>query len=306
MRIYKERNNKREITCGYCQNDGHNKRHCPHMKQHWDANADLRGSSRLGSSDTIKGVDNTMFPQSWRSYYTDDDARRQFIGHWRYMQSRFATNDTTKTKKRKKAQCGFCGSTSHNRRNCKKLKNFVYVLNQTNQAYRSIFYDKFIEGIGLGAGALLDVRHPYGYETGSGVAIVTKFPTEEIMFTNLLSSWNEYHTRIPTDLLVGGEKTKINLASDSFFEDHDDKQEHGWFGKMYSHWGRIHSIVSPAPNRPTKEWFLGQSPCFEWVVKKRDIHVLMAQFCHVIQEFYPHNNLKTKLGAKVYDQWYNQ
>lgn len=303
MRIYKQRNAKRNITCSYCQNDGHSKRNCPHMKSQWDANPDLHGKSRYEiGSQTLKGIDNTMFPQQWRGYYTDLDARRQFLNHWRYMSERFTTQATT-PKKRKKSKCGFCGSTSHNRRNCKKLKNFVYVLNETNKAYRSAYYDKFIEGMGLGAGALLSVRNPYGDETPF-VGIMTTFPTEDIMFTNLMSSWNDYSTRCNAQILIGSDKVKINLASDAFFEDYGNEQDHGWFNAMYSRWGRISSVVSPAPNRPTKEWFLGQSPCFEWVVKKRDINALMGQFNRIIQAYYPHNNLRTKLGAKVYDAYY--
>lgn len=304
MRIYEERNAKREISCSYCQNEGHSKRHCPHMKSQWDANANLHGKPRheIGTQ-TLKGVDNTMFPQQWRGYYTDRDAKRQFLSHWRYMSERFSPKATAKPKKRKKSKCGFCGSTAHNRRNCKKLKNFVYVLNETNKAYRSEYYDKFIEGMGLGAGALLQTRHPYGYDEDIGVGIITDFPTENIMFTNLMQSWNEYSTRFKVQIVIGGEKTQINLASEAFFEDYGKEQDHGWFNGMYGRWGRISSVVSPAPNRPTKEWFLGQSPCFEWVVKKRNVDTLMGQFNRIIQAFYPHDNLKTKLGAKVYDQW---
>lgn len=302
MRIYKQRNAKRNISCSYCHQDGHNKRNCPQMKAQWDANPDLQGKSRLEiGKHALKGVDNTMFPQQWRGYYTDRDARRQFLNEWRYMNDRFTPKAKT-PKKRKKPKCGFCGSTAHNRRNCNKLKNFIYVLNETNKAYRSVYYDKFIDGMGLGAGALLSVRNPYGDEKPF-VGILTTFPTEDIMFTNLLSSWNDYATRCNAKVLIGNDKGTINLASDAFFENYGEEQDHGWFNAMYSRWGRISSVVSPAPNRPTKEWFLGQSPCFEWVVKKRDINALMGQFNRIIQAFYPHDNLKTKLGAKVYDQW---
>ena len=309
MRIYEERNNKRDFQCGYCFTDGHNKRHCPHMKQHWDANADLKGLSRYEvASATIKGVDKNMFPTQWHSYYTDADAVRQFRAHWQYMSDRFSTKPKAKPKKRKKAKCGFCGSTAHNRRNCNKLKNFIYVLNQTNKAYRSAFYDKFIEGMGLGAGALVSMRNPYGYNDQlNGVAIVTALPTEQIMFTNLKRSWSDYSTRAETKVLINGETAKFDLVHDCFYtESESNDHDEGVWSPMFSRWGRILDVVSPAPNRPTKDWFLGQSPCFDWIVKKRNQQTLMYEFASVIKHFYPHNNLRAKLGAKVYDQYYTR
>ncbi len=305
MRIYEERNNKRDIRCGYCFNDGHNKRHCPHMKQHWDANADLRGkTTRTINSETIKGVDKTMFPSIYHTYYSDDHAIQQFRAHWQYMKTRFVSKEETKpNKKRKKAKCGFCGSTAHNRRNCSKLKNFVYVLNQTNKAYRAAYYDKFVDGMGLGAGALVSMRNPYGYESHTGVAILTNFPAEKIMFTNLKRQWNDYSTKAQTKVLINGQTSEFNLAHDCFYTESNDNVEGIW-SSMFSRWGQVLNVVSPAPNRPTKDWFLGQSPCFDWIVKKRDQKTLMYEFAGIIKHFYPHDNLRAKLGAKTYDHYY--
>ena len=302
MKIYENKDRKREIQCNYCYHEGHNKRHCPHMKAQWDANPQVHETY---DHDSLTGVEKTMFPVTYHRFWDDSQARRQFRAHWRYMKNRFAPKATTKTKKRRKPKCGFCGSTAHNRRNCNKLKNFVYVLNETNRGYRSQFYDKFIEGKGLGAGALVSA---YGYD-GDSVALITSFPTDKIMFTNLLRTWNEYHTSAVVELNMGGTSIKTNMGSDIFrVPDYNDEffDRVGIWKNMYSTWGRIIDIVSPAPKKPTKEWFVGQSPCFEWVVKKKDNMTLLSQFHHLIREFYPHNNLRAKLGAKAYDQFYNR
>ena len=301
MRIYEDRNKRREITCNYCHHEGHNKRNCPTMKAQWLANSQVH---EIYDHNSLTAIDKTMFPVHYQNYWSDDDAKRQFRSHWRYMQNRFAPKADAKTKKRRKAKCGFCGSTAHNRRNCNKLKNFVYVLKETNKAYRAAFYDKFVEGMGLGAGALVSA---HGYD-GEAMGIVTSFPTEQIMFTNLLRTWSEYHTRANVTINLQGHKFKVNLGSDSFRADiyHGDVDKFGVWLPMYSNWGRINGVVSPAPNRPTKEWFMGQTPCFEWIVKKRDQATLVSALHRLIKEFYPHDNLRAKLGAKIYDQYYTR
>ena len=300
MKIYEQRNQKREIQCNYCYHEGHNKRHCPTMKAHWEGNPQVHETYDHAS---LTGIDKTMFPAHYQNYWGDDSAKVQFRAHWRYMQNRFSDKPKA-TKKRKKPKCGFCGSTAHNRRNCNKLKNFIYVLNETNKAYRAAYYDKFVEGMGLGAGALVTV---HGYD-GETMGIVTKFPTEQIMFTNLLRTWSEYHSKATITINAQGNDFWVNLGQDCFRADiyHGDVDRFGIWLSMYSNWGRIINVVSPAPNRPTKEWFMGQSPCFDWVVKKRDQASLMAQLYHLIKEFYPHNNLKSKLGVKIYDQYYSR
>ena len=181
------------------------------------------------------------------------------------------------------------------------MKNFIYVLEECNKEYRSQFYDRFVEGMGLGAGALLETR------TG-GVGICTLFPTDDIMFTNLKRTWSDYHSVAKIHILADGDIWKPDLASNFFrcVDAYDKQDERGYWACMYGTWGNIESVMSPAPNKPTKEWFLGQTPCFDWVVKKRSQKHIIGELYHLIKHFYPHNNLRTKLGAKTYDRYYTR
>lgn len=309
MKIYDNRNKTREIQCNYCYANGHNKRNCPTMKAHWDANKHLDPKTAI--HDDLVGVDTTMFPKYYQSYWGDQTAHRQYFNHLSYMTKRFAPKSETKPKKRKKVSCGFCGSKAHTRRNCSKMKNFVYVLNETNKAYRSRYYDTFIEGMGLGAGALVEQRIGGRWDQNmeTTVAIVTNFPTESIIFTNLMNRWSDYHTSHIITTLPNGMLSKTDGTEGLFLTEvdhhHDERVElYDVFYKMYSTWGTILKVVSPAPNKPTKEWFMGQSPCFEFIVKKRKIDQLMCDLGSTIKKFYPHNNLRSKLGAKIYDQYW--
>ena len=296
MRIYQNKDKTRDIQCNYCYEMGHNKRHCPTMKAHWEANPQVHETY---DHDNVVGVDKTMFPQSYQTHWGDNSAKIQFRAHWNYMKNRFAEKPKT-TKSRAKAKCGFCGSTAHNRRNCNKMKNFVYVLNETNRAYRSQFYDRFIEGMGIGAGALVQTKTWEGEEVG----IMVDFPTDKIMFTNLKRSWSDFYTAAKGKILVNGETFAISIANDFMYDPDYYNSNYGVWTPMHSPYGRIVSVISPAPNRPSKEWFLGQEPCFQWVVKKRDQRALMSELSLYIKEFYPHDNLKAKLGAKCYDLFY--
>ena len=316
MKIYDDRDKKREIQCNYCYGSGHNKRNCPTMKAHWDANKHLDPETAI--HDDLVGVDTTMFPKYYQSYWGDQTAHRQYFNHLAYMTKRFAPKSETKTKKRKKVSCGFCGSKAHTRRNCKKMKNFVYVLNETNKAFRSQYYDRFIEGMGLGAGALVEQRigDRWSEIDKTTVAIVSAFPTDSIMFTNKLYRWSDYHTSHSITTLPNGVAMRISQSGGGMFfdrytyesgVDHDRNTElYGHFGYMFSGVGQIMKVVSPAPNRPSKEWFMGQSPCFDFVVKKRKIDQLMYDLGSTIKKFYPHNNLRSKLGAKIYDQYFTR
>jgi hypothetical protein len=314
MKIYDDRNKTREIQCNYCYDSGHNKRNCPTMKAHWDANKHLDPKTAI--HDDLVGVDTTMFPKYYQSYWGDQTAHRQYFNHLAYMTKRFAPK--SETKKRKKVSCGFCGSKAHTRRNCNKMKNFVYVLNETNKAFRSQYYDRFIEGMGLGAGALVEQRigDRWSEIDKTTVAIVSAFPTDSIMFTNKLYRWSDYHTSHSITTLPNGVAMKISQSGGGMFfdrytyengVDHDRNTElYGHFGYMFSGVGQIMKVVSPAPNRPSKEWFMGQSPCFDFIVKKRKIDQLMYDLGSTIKKFYPHNNLRSKLGAKIYDQYFTR
>ena len=313
MKIYDDRNKTRQIQCNYCYADGHNKRNCPTMKAHWETNKHLDPKTMV--ADDLVGVDTTMFPKYYQTYWGDESAHRQYLNHLAYMTKRFAPKGETKTKKRKKVSCGFCGSKAHTRRNCKKMKNFVYVLNETNKAFRSEYYDRYIEGMGLGAGALVEQRtgNRYSSEDATTVCIVTEFPTESIMFTNTLYRWSDYHTTHRIATLPNGTIHKMDATQGFFFDEHDYHHGsnyernlglYGRFDHMHSGYGQILKIVSPAPNRPSKEWFMGQSPCFDFIVKKRKIEQLMSDLGRVIKKFYPHDNLRSKLGAKIYDQYW--
>ena len=77
MKIYDDRNKARQIQCNYCYGEGHNKRNCPTMKAHWEANKHL--DPKIMVADDLVGVDTTMFPKYYQTYWGNETAHRQYL-----------------------------------------------------------------------------------------------------------------------------------------------------------------------------------------------------------------------------------
>ena len=301
MRIYNEKDGgyKREITCSYCQRKGHNKRHCPHLKAHYLANQEWN----IHSVVTPTAVTVDMFPESYRNYYSDTHAVRQFRRHFAYAKSVHGKVATSTTRKRRKSKCGFCGKTTHNRRNCKDLKAFVKVLEETNASYRELFYDTIIEPLGLGIGAFVEVTM-LGYNANQDKReqhLISRFDLDNIGIGNVFYQWGEYAQSCTVHFAGSERGNYINFGGNTGLLTRDLFDAKGVSRKLEflveNNWGSgISHVIAPAPSIPTKEWFLGQNPEFSWVVKKKNLATLWSQYRSIIQKFHPN-------GTKEYEKW---
>ena len=286
MRLYENRNSPRNISCGYCYEDGHSKNNCPTLKAHWENNKHLEQTITLPSVPMTKQLTGDFSSLSW---IRSDGMKVRFIDEWDYCVKKWGSQATTrKKKKRKPSKCGFCGRTTHTRRNCTHMNPFLTILNETNRAYREQWYDLFAEQMGFGVGALVQMRR--------GVGIVTKIDLDTIMFTNTLYQWSDYHTRMQTTTKQGD--NTYNLRQSLFRPiNHDFHQgyDNAFNYAFYSNWSPIERIISPCPNPVDKEWFLQQQPEFDWVMKKRNAETLWDNLGFRIRQFYPHNDLDQKM-----------
>jgi hypothetical protein len=282
MKAYDNRNNKNTISCGYCQKIGHSKRFCPTMESHWNQNKDTYGKT----TEEIVGVDKTMFPQLWQSYYSDVQALIQFKQHWEYMQNRFEPKAKV-SKPRKPSKCGFCGDTAHTRRTCSLMGEFVQVLEDTNRAYRKQFYDVVFKEYGIGIGAF--VKYQYGwYNPQQGTTLIHEVDYDSISIGNLKSRWNDYSTTLRILGMSSDTNKKFNFGTHLFV------QTGFLIPRKLKHLGShdsegILDVIAPAPSIPDEDWFLGQSPAFDWVVKKKSLRSLFEQYRDIISLYHPHS-----------------
>ena len=270
------------VTCNYCWDSGHNKRHCEHLKRDYLDNK---------SWDIGQGMESLQVDLSQRpNNYFHHGAKRQLANHFIYAKSLYEEEGKAKSPTTRKApSCGFCGSKEHTRRKCNHMATFVKVLEDTNRAYREMFYNKVIVEMGIGLGAFIE----YGYSSDSSLkgknitGIITDFDPKTISIGNLLYQYGDYNTPIhlgidskviKSSFIIGEDLPQYQQIKDSPLSDIS----------AYYHWtSTIQKIIAPSPNKPDKEWFLGQSDAFDWVVKKKSIETLWGEYREVIKRFHP-------------------
>lgn len=286
MRIYERRNEKGSFSCSYCWEQGHKINDCPTLKANYEQHA--KGEP----------IDFSTHPMVLRYGWNTNLVRRQ----WEHAQAKAEkyygdTPANAAKKPRKKPKCGFCGQKTHNRRNCEAMKQFKYLYEQANLAYRKEFYDRIIVGLGFGAGALVEMWDMHDHHK---VGIIEMLDPKTIGLGNLATYWGDYKTHIKWNAIIDGRKVPTPTYR-SMFNWNLQQSENDLIGKAFSvaadaySVGSIVSIVSPAPQVMSKEWFDGESEPIDYVMKKRTAQQLFSEFNHLIRRFYPHDDLDEKM-----------
>ena len=155
-------------SCSYCRDESHRATDCPHIDGDWAHFQNFKIPCSDPNNWTNNPVQSTGNQRSWGTQATQARWFKEPQGwsKWYAQCEKAKTKKDAALAKRAKAQakgktkapskCGFCGSEDHNRRNCFTMQSFVKVLEETNQAYRELFYDHVIDGLGLGVGAFVE------------------------------------------------------------------------------------------------------------------------------------------------------
>ena len=292
MKIYENRDNKYTVTCSYCRHTGHNKRHCPLLRKHWEQNKDYDGVS----TSTLVGLDGSEFGGYWT--VTNAQARLNFHHEFNYINDLMTSTPAT-PKKRRPSKCGFCGGEAHTRRTCSEMDEFVKILEETNRAYRKSFYDKVFVEYGIGIGAFVQYKRWWN-DAGNATTLILDIDYDSISIGNFLNRWGSFHTTIK----IGGrhsDNDKDFEFGNEFLNDNSfpllsrDKMSH-----IRTLYGGITEVIAEAPSTPNEEWFLGHSPAFDWVVKNKSLRDLLLAYQGAIRKFHPDGEaLWNKLREKL-------
>ena len=177
------------------------------------------------------------------------------------------------------------------------MKQFVKDLEEANKGFRSEVYDTLFRDMGFGVGAFVELSEQdwYGETKVHSQNLVTSLDMDTVSICNLLERYSDYSSQFT--FKIGGEFMLSHRYREGCFT-----QE---LGNGYnlppkyilnSYGTSISSVLAPAPSTPSKEWFLGQSPAFDWVVKKRDLATLWGVFRYAIKQYHPD-------GDEVYKKW---
>lgn len=281
MKIYDNRNNTYQVTCGYCRHDGHNKRHCSLLRKHYEANKDWDG----GSNFTLKDISGADFGGYWQ--LDDAHARCQFRYHFEYIK-KILTSTTTAPKRRRTSKCGFCGSKEHTRRTCSEMGEFVKILEETNKAYRKVFYETVFVEYGIGVGAFVEFkRYTWGTkeDTPNPTSLIMDIDFDSISIGNFFSKWSDWTKEL--DLKLRYEDSEFTFGNNFLFDPDHPSLLDKHLTHLSSHYEGITKVIVPAPSLPDKEWFLGQSPAFDWVVKKKSFRDLLSAYGGTIRTYHP-------------------
>jgi hypothetical protein len=117
---------------------------------------------------------------------------------------------------------------------------------------------------------------------------------DSISIGNRYSRWSDWHTELQVKYRLD-DKEK-NFGSDLFLDSAFPLLDEDKMGHLTSTFEGISKVIVPAPSLPDKEWFLGRSPAFEWVVKKKSLHALFTHYGSNIRHYHPE-------GDVLWEKW---
>ena len=280
MKIHenKDKSIHSKATCGYCREEGHNQYQCPHVAKDWvflskfqlpvDENGALirrgwHGSYYVRSHvvDPLKtSVPNNVFASWFRA-----------CQHAMNGQIERKANKG-KAKKKASRTCGYCGSTSHTRRNCPKMEQFLKDCYTANENWRRKAYEELVEKHGLSVGACVKVKIKQGWNSPlkEHMGIITHINWDTLNLFSSCSKKSEFaHSPLTIKVMVGSENYTITNAH-NFFDIIDEN------GKGGSYWveASLVDIVTPAPEKLPESWITDYKESFETLVKKKSLEVL--------------------------------
>tara|TARA_Y100000114_G_C11745894_1_gene321533 strand:- start:832 stop:1710 length:879 start_codon:yes stop_codon:yes gene_type:complete len=227
-------------------------------------------------------------PTGWSKWYASCE---KAYGKMIKAEQREERKSRAKSTGKKAKTCGFCGGVGHNRRDCPEMQALNERIIKANAHWRKRAYDYFVKELGLGAGALIRVDVPSGWNQPNKetVGIVSKINWDELnMFCYMESAtrgWRSNKVRLhenlqapmTVDVIVDGETRRVRWKSpnqngqygnDSLCNDQHGRPLVDVFGHMYNSVDFL-SIVSPTETPLSQEWLSqGQQECVAFITKR--------------------------------------
>ena len=311
MRAFNQSNNSRtddkytkaKSACSYCGDVDHQVTKCPHVKSDWahfqafeipcidPANWTNNPKAKVTGQRWNSQANNARWfkdPSGWGKWYAQCE---KALGKIKKAEERELRKSKAKSTGKKVKSCGFCGGIGHNRRDCPEMQALNERIVKANAHWRKRAYDYFVKELGLGAGALVKVDIPTGWNQPAKetVGIVSKINWDELnMFCYMESAtrgWRTGKARLHENLqapmmvnvVVNGETRKVrwksptqsnNYGGDALCNDQHGRPLVDVFAYSYNAVD-FKSVVSPTEQPLSDEWLTqGQQECVAFITKR--------------------------------------
>ena len=278
---------RREPSCGYCREKGHNQYQCPHVKGDWEnflskwripvdgkGNPIKRGYnsiSHLRSGEACNPLTVNIYNNSFSHWFSN--CRNAYI---KQKERGFKLDGTHKrSASSAPKKCGFCGSTNHTRRNCPTMEQFLKDCYKANENWRRAAYQEIVRQHGISVGACVQVLvkgKSWIDPSEKKIGIVKSINWDTI---NVLSGADKQSSFASSPLeikvLIGNEVYKIDNLEQQF-------NTIGKNGKLEwsfsSNKCNLSKVITHSPTPLPAEWITSYKESFETLVKKKSLHQL--------------------------------
>ena len=260
MRAFSKPNStRRQSSCSYCGDTDHQVNECPHAERDW-------ASLKQGIIPLKSATPRPWYkrPSQWSDWYKQAETAVSKIEAARERAKQKRTPSTTPRK------CGFCGSTSHNRRSCIEMEQFIAQCEKANENWRRAAYKWLIDN-GLYVGSAIKVKErSWNGEGEEYVALITSINIDEInVMSGFSTRWYSdpaanYIQPIEITINVNGKTTSLNLGK--LIKSDSPVSEAA--GRSYASYEYLHKMTSNA-TPPSEDWITSYKAAWTWLAKKK-------------------------------------
>ena len=178
------------------------------------------------------------------------------------------TRESKRKTPRKKPQCGFCRSSSHNRKNCKRMKRFKSKLYKANANWRKWFMHR-VDILGVGHGALIEAtgipvnvftKANVSHSLNKHVGIINEYDHDNLnVFCNFTGAYDyRSNADVTAKVITTGGLIEISIGK---YVGEDLFHKNAFF----AHYSRL-KVVTPQKSGITGEWLNEKSiPILDWL-----------------------------------------
>ena len=282
MKIHENKGTNTHSTpaCSYCREEGHNQYTCPHVSEDWKE----LSKYRLPVDETGKPIKRGWYGWYYAGHYNKDPLQASVCNNifsaWfracqKAMNGQIARQaNKGKAKKKVTRKCGYCGSTTHTRRNCPDMDQFLKDCYKANENWRRAAYKELVERHGISVGACVKVGYSDGWNKPSKatMGLITEINWGTLnLFSSCTNRSDFAHSPFEIKAMVNGQVMRVDNCV-SFFSIIEQNGE-----LPYSYrWNTcsIIDIVTPASERLPESWITDYKESFETLVKKKSKEVL--------------------------------